>query len=359
MNQDHQRPRACQAEAPSPDPLTSRSPISTENFERSPSVESILEIYGERKCDVSTPKISTLSKRKRSDSPSPNSKSAKRQRTSSNGDQVFCHQLGIEFTGFICLPGYDQAHLVARRIYDLPVPEQVTKRLIFYVDGSARYFCGGVGVVWRSNWGETDQDNGENNGEDNDTGEDNGMKGGMRRGSRRGSRNKPPVLSHQRDFKGKGAFFPFSSDDMAAIELFAIASALKFAIQDIEMPHADSRPSWGKRDWLLNPRHEPTHSPMHKMQKELFVFSDQKEALERLAGERLIPSTGYIAEQVADVCHLSNVLATKGIHVELHYSPGHSGIAGNIAAHHKARAYQTAFADVTTSFWPDEAYAAG
>lgn len=256
-------------------------------------------------------------KRKRERSLDKNPEEAKRERKS-GGARAYCHDLGHHFSGYVFLAKRPEAESVARKIYELPVSPQVTRRLIMYVDASTRFLCGAVGVVWR----------------------------------------KPGWLPNRplkkTDFDGSGAFFPSNSDDTETLELFAIATALRSALKDIEKIQAV----------VILPRNDPsdhhffypslgrTASDTHNLKKELFIFSDHFRALLCLRGKGDYPLNGYVAEQIADICGLSQALTERGVHIELHFSPGHCGIPGNEAAHDMSRKYQKDLAAQTTRSWP-------
>ena len=239
----------------------------------------------------------------------------KKQPQPANKVRFFSHELGHDFTGFIPTGKQASSDVVARCIYDLPIPAQVTHRLILFVDGSIKFYCGAVGVIWRVTW--------EKSG-----------------------------LLDKKSFGGRGAFFPVNTDDSSVLEMFGIATALRFAIKEIKKPHAKARPLCGKDNVHIARQKELTRSHDHNMRKELFIFTDEKSSLSRLNGEILYRRDGYMAEQIANVCALSHKLAAKGVHVELHYSPGHCGIPGNEAAHDMSRVWQTKFNKQTTISWP-------
>ncbi|KAJ5851412.1 uncharacterized protein N7529_010797 [Penicillium soppii] len=74
------------------------------------------------------------------------------------------------------------------------------------------------------------------------------------------------------------------------------------------------------------------------------MFTDDKTAVRRLDGTSAYEEDGEIAAQMGRICHLSQAFYHQGVHLELHYGPGHAGLPGNEAADTMAGQYREQFA---------------
>lgn len=88
------------------------------------------------------------------------------------------------------------------------------------------------------------------------------------------------------------------------------------------------------------------------MTKELFVFTDDINALRRIDGDLPYPPNGQMASQVASISRYSRTLNTLGVHVELHLSPGHCRLPGNVAADEMAKRAQRQLVRETVLYRP-------
>ncbi|KAJ6185397.1 hypothetical protein N7519_006698 [Penicillium mononematosum] len=238
-------------------------------------------------------------KRKRALSPDPptgSSRPAKRNNTS-KASKRFCWQLGHEFSGFISDVKGPIALNFAKNILEHPVPDTVEKRLVYFSDASQRALCGAVGIVW-------------------------------------------PVCLTTSDWEGKGVYYPTSTDDSSILELFGIACSLEIAIHDM-----------GKERATVAKTLPHTTSKPHAMSKEVFVFTDDVEALKRIRGDLAYDPTNDVANLLERISQHSKALHRLGVHVELHLSPGHSGVPGNEAADTLAKKTMYELFAATNSSW--------
>lgn len=137
-----------------------------------------------------------------------------------------------------------------------------------------------------------------------------------------------------------GIGYPFETVDPGVVELYAIACGLKFALNFINNPTFSVSREGPIDTSFFRPGFMRTRSDMHKRKKELILFTDDVYALQRLNGTTRYEVRGAFASLVNTICDLSQLVAMQDIHLELHWSPGHSKIPGNEAAHDMARKAQ-------------------
>lgn len=104
-------------------------------------------------------------------------------------------ELGHDFVRFITLVDDRRALDMANNILQLPVPQNVSKRLIYFCDASIRCLCGATEIVW------------------------------------------PRSLASS-EWEGKGVFHHLSVYSSPTVELFAIACTLDLAIREIDQQRA-------------------------------------------------------------------------------------------------------------------------
>ncbi|KAJ5398508.1 hypothetical protein N7465_008997 [Penicillium sp. CMV-2018d] len=104
-------------------------------------------------------------------------------------------ELGHDFVGFITLVDDRRALDMANNILQLPVPQNVSKRLIYFCDASIRCLCGATGIVW------------------------------------------PRSLASS-EWEGKGVFHHLSVYSSPTVEPFAIACTLDLAMREIDQQRA-------------------------------------------------------------------------------------------------------------------------
>lgn len=227
-------------------------------------------------------------------------------------------EIGTSFMGAISKNRGVNAYNVAMKIDELPIPPKVTKRLAMFTDGSIRTLCGAASVVWRS-------------------------KG-----------------SHP-NFETRGIWFPFNSDEITQVEMLGVAFALETALDEFSKPESDVHRGVVDYNFFhLFSRY--TDSQHHHMDKELYVFTDNAQVLQILRGDepegsedkevRVTEIAGVLIDLVSKIYRLSQILHARGVHLELHLSPGHRGIPGNEVADRQAKFYRMMLEEETTWHWP-------
>lgn len=221
----------------------------------------------------------------------------KKQKTSAGEDKKdnkFCWEVGQEFLGFVFHVDGEIAKEIARSIHKLPVPTEVHKRLIYFCDASIRSGCGTAGVVWQENVGSS-------------------------------------------NWKGTGFHYPESTVSTATVELFAISCTMQMAIGDINTERGTVVPNKPVDTALFQQHSAHTLSHLHNLTKEVFIFTDDCNALRRIDGLLAYDPNGDMGRQVEAISTHSKTLSDLGVHVELHLSPGHSAVPGNVAADRVAK----------------------
>ncbi|KAJ5462666.1 hypothetical protein N7475_007610 [Penicillium sp. IBT 31633x] len=213
-------------------------------------------------------------------------------------NRKFCTELGHKFVGSVLITNRDEAERIAHRIYEVPVPQQVTSRLILFCDASIRKRQAAVGVVWKA-----------------------------------------PLSTSMWD--GLGVSFPSETANTSVVELYAIGCALKFALDNMDSAEWSISRDGSSETRSFRPSLGRTESHLHGKTKELFVLTDEEGTLARLKGTMLYLPAGPHATEIKTICDLSELLAQRDVHVELHLSPGHMGIPGNEAANELCRKAQS------------------
>ncbi|KAK4868666.1 hypothetical protein LT330_006868 [Penicillium expansum] len=216
----------------------------------------------------------------------------------SNTNKKLCTDLGHEFAGLVSEATDSVALNFAKNILRHPVLDTVSKRLVYFSDASQRAMCGAIGIVW-------------------------------------------PTSLTSSNWEGKGAYYPISTDNTAILELFGICCALDLAIQDIDKERA-----------IVPSTLSRTSSQSHTMTKEVLVFSDDAEALKRIRGEGPYNPEDEVGSQMEAISRHSKTLHSMGVHIELHLSPGHSGVPGNVAADAMAKRNMYELYVQTKTSWP-------
>ncbi|KAJ5262769.1 hypothetical protein N7524_008074 [Penicillium chrysogenum] len=207
-----------------------------------------------------------------------------------------CVELGYKFSGAIIVAIPMEADEVARCIHELPVPQQVTRRLVLYSDACIRDTSAAAGIVWKS----------------------------------------PTSLP---EWDGLGVGYPSNTNNSGVVELYAIACAMKFALDYIGHPAfaVSSKNSPGSSHFL--PGNTRIMSRAHIMKREVILFTDDRYALQRLDSALANPVGGPYGPLLKAICDLSQLLAQNDVHLELHWSPDHADIPGNEAAHDMSEAH--------------------
>lgn len=224
-----------------------------------------------------------------------------RKKRSSGKDtkRKFNWQMGNEFIGFVFHVDGRQAWDIANNILKLPVPQNVRTRFIYFRDGSMRSVRGGsvrgaAGIVW-------------------------------------------PESFTSSKWRGKGVRYPMRVDNTATLELFAIASTLETAIGDIDKDRGSVDQSLPADTAFFQQNMSHTGSHRHNMGTEVFIFTDDCNALRRIDGDLAYPPDGDMAPQLEAISRHSKTLHGLGVHVELHLSPGHCKLPGNVAVDRMAK----------------------
>ncbi|KAJ5146460.1 uncharacterized protein N7515_001024 [Penicillium bovifimosum] len=280
------------------------------------------------------PDLGTL-KRKRSSSPSPPRSRPQKRRKKNKG---FASDHGHTFAGFIFNHNRQEAEGIARKIYTLPIQEQVESRLVLYGDASIR----GAAPPWE-------------------------LFGDPSKIPSNGT--EPPLCKPRRLLVAVDCLNPERIRFRDGPGNWSCALALKFAVENIDNPEFLVTQDRSAGTTFLRPRFG--HVQPHAMRREVFIFTDDMIALLRLNGSvayaagdeyavqigdicrlsdllaqlRLNGSVAYAAGdeyavQIGETCRLSDLLAQHDVHVELHLSPGHKGIPGNEAADDLSRIAQ-------------------
>ncbi|KAJ5507180.1 hypothetical protein N7527_009323 [Penicillium freii] len=221
----------------------------------------------------------------------------KKQRTSAgedNKDNKFCWEVGQEFHGFVFHVDGEIAKEIARNIHKLPVSTTVHKRLIYFCDASIRSTCGAAGVVWQKSFGSS-------------------------------------------KWTGMGFHYPESTVSSATFELFAISCTMQMAIDDINTDRGTVVQNQPVDTALFQQHSAHTFSHLHNLTKEVFIFTNDWNALRRIDGTLAYDPEGDMACHVEAISTHSKTLSELGVHVELHLSPGHSAVPGNNAADRVAK----------------------
>ncbi|KAJ5197541.1 hypothetical protein N7449_008020 [Penicillium cf. viridicatum] len=203
-------------------------------------------------------------------------------------------QLGHNFVGFIVLVDDYRAWDIANKILQLPVPQNVRKRLVYFCDASIRSF----------------------------------------------------------KWDGKGVYYPLSVESSATVELFAIACTLELAICEIYQERATIVPNPRVDRTFFQQQSSLIRYHVHRMTKEVFVFTDDINALRRIGGRLSYDPNGDMASHLEAIARHSKTLNRLGVHVELHLTPGNSKVPGNMAADAMARKAQNELFVQTAISWP-------
>ncbi|KAJ5941617.1 hypothetical protein N7516_001785 [Penicillium verrucosum] len=242
----------------------------------------------------------------------PQSNNKKRNKRDYRVDRTnfkYSGELGHDFFGFICFVNDHRAWDIADGILQLPIPQSVSKRLVYFCDASIRCLCGAAGIVW------------------------------------------PRSLAFN-EWEGKGVFYPLSTHDSGTVELFAIACTLELAISQIDGERTTAEERLRGDNDVLQRNLSLTKSHLHGMTKEVFVFTDDINALRRIGGSVAYDPKGDMASHLEAIARHSGTLSKLGVHVELHLSPGHSNVPGNEAADKMAKKAQNELFVQTAISWP-------
>lgn len=87
------------------------------------------------------------------------------------------------------------------------------------------------------------------------------------------------------------------------------------------------------------------------MSKEASLLSDDLGTPKRIRGDMAYDPNDEIGAQMAAISQHSQALHSLGVHIELHLSPGHSGVPGNVADDKMAKKAMYDLVEKTTKSW--------
>ena len=186
----------------------------------------------------------------------------------------------------------------AKKVYEWPVPETVTDRMVVWTGGFQHEGSGGAGVVWMRAPNGTEAPNSW-------------------------TTNPINLTALPRTWKVKGLEYPGQRCTDYAVGLFAIAAAIDLALEELEHPFFNTMHHCKPDDKVYNDLSKScdsrvTESNSHTESKELFVFTDSKRAMEGLRSKK--PTQDEEArEHLERIKTLSERGKASGIHLEVHY----------------------------------------
>ncbi|KAF3395798.1 hypothetical protein F1880_006601 [Penicillium rolfsii] len=127
----------------------------------------------------------------------------------------------------------------------------------------------------------------------------------------------PPLWA----WKAQGFPYPHLTTSTEVVEMFAIAQALKRAVDDVKQSQGDA-----VKDLDVQITHE------------VFVFTDSINALTRVENDAQGNHARKTSQQALSIIEYSIIPHDLGAKVELHLVPGHNGVPGNTRAHGAAYA---------------------
>lgn len=136
-------------------------------------------------------------------------------------------------------------------------------------------------------------------------------------------------------WKSQGFHYPYLTQSTDVVEMFAIAHALKRAVDDVKQSLGD-----------------PVKDVNVQMTQRVFVFTDSIAALTGVENQALSDRVRSTSEQARTIIRYSVDLDNLGAKVELHLVPGHTGVPGNDRAHkaaYKAAKDAAAAAGITST----------
>jgi ribonuclease HI len=136
-------------------------------------------------------------------------------------------------------------------------------------------------------------------------------------------------------WNSQGFHYPYLTQSTDVVEMFAIAHALKRAVDDIKQSLGDS-----VKDVNV------------QITQRVFVFTDSIAALTGVENEAQSDRVRSTSEQARTIIGYSVDLDNLGAKVELHLVPGHTGVPGNDRAHkaaYEAAKHAAAAAGITST----------
>ncbi|GLI75235.1 hypothetical protein PoHVEF18_003488 [Penicillium ochrochloron] len=136
-------------------------------------------------------------------------------------------------------------------------------------------------------------------------------------------------------WNSQGFHYPYLTQSTDVVEMFAIAHALKRAVDDVKQSLGDS-----VKDVNV------------QITQRVFVFTDSIAALTGVENEAQSDRVRSTSEQARTIIGYSVDLDNLGAKVELHLVPGHTGVPGNDRAHkaaYEAAKHAAAAAGITST----------
>ncbi|OQD74295.1 hypothetical protein PENDEC_c011G03372 [Penicillium decumbens] len=190
------------------------------------------------------------------------------------------------YRGFVRIEGRGEAERFALKMGNLPCKSETAYRIVLWTDGSVVYKCAAGAVVWKS----------------------------------------PPSY---RQWDGEGFPLPYKTNSSGLVELFAIAHALKIAVDQLKELQKLASIAF----------HSENHDVQIQPGYHVFVFTDSSEALLVLRDGRARHSheADLWNEYIRKCVKHHSELRRLGANVELHLVPGHKGVPGNEEADRLAK----------------------
>lgn len=139
-------------------------------------------------------------------------------------------------------------------------------------------------------------------------------------------------------WQAEGFPYPYCIQSTDVVEMFAMAHALKRAIDEVE--------------WLLG---GISDGPQLQIRHEVYVFTDSVGALTQVKKDSLGYHTPQTCQQAHTIIDFSVKLHDLGVKVELHLVPGHNSVPGNVQAHRAAKKAAKSAAAAAGIFSPEQA----
>ncbi|KAJ9481518.1 hypothetical protein VN97_g11955 [Penicillium thymicola] len=171
-------------------------------------------------------------------------------------------ELRNDFAGFVIVDDY-RAWEFANDILRLPVPQNISKRLIYFCDASIRCLC-----ACRRNC----------------------------------------LALASSEWEGKGVFYPLSVDNSATVERLAIACTFELTISDIDGEKSTVEERLRADKNLLQQHLSLTRSHLHGKTEDVFVFTDDTNALRRVGGCLPYDPDGDMASHLEAISRHSETL---------------------------------------------------
>lgn len=221
------------------------------------------------------------------------------------------------FVGFVNHKVEKKAALYfASKIYELPVPESVTHRMVVWTSGILHEGSGAVGVVWMK--------------------APHGTEAPIP-----WTTNPTTSIVSPATWEVKGRKYPGKRITDNTVGHFSLATAIDLALEELDRPFSNAmhhcKPDNQVYQHLSqNFRVEVTDSNCHTKPKELFVFTDDHNIMEALRSKRP-PRNEEAREHLEKTKTLSERIEMSGVHLEIHYCCNRQRFPGKYLASEKAK----------------------